>query len=752
MKKFVLVSLLVLAAASSAFAQTTYPLKTLIDIQKVPIDSLKLADQLGIGAGARWSLQISPLTNNKGVYDVTAPRTNVSVVALVTVPPHVISYTATGMTLCLVDTGANGYKPWSGIMVRYGGFSGSFDANGYNSIQRGDIVKIRGKITEFPLTSMNSFTQFEPDTNYQISILSSNNTIPPPTKMQISDFNIGPNPNGQTNMVNGEQYESKEVIFTGLTCVGNVNSTRGTFMVTDDAGNQFSMYDWSYYFTLGNGTITVPGDPNYKVPATGQRIDTLRGYIATSSGAEATRGYRICPIYPGDMVLGKILPAVRSHRRYPVVVTPDSLPQVSARIYRQTGTPTGAALTTIQTLYSVNNGPWQALPMTAPQATKDSLYYATIPKQPAGTTVKYFIRVDDADNQKTILANSSAIAQYDSSQGFFFYTVIDRKTRPVLSISDVQNTPFVNGRTSLLGAIDSVGGIITADTASLRLAPLSTIGTNVYYMQSTNAPWSGIWVSAPDSLMAKVANGDSVIVSGTVNENFDVTRIEAVTKVRVVAKGKTIPAPVALSTDVFGQGTTTGEQYEGMLVSFANVTVTDVAPVYTELTEFEVSNGTKAIIVRRDGKNRYSNVDADTIVGSTILRVGTMIGKLTGVVYYSGQRYKIVPRTAADFVNVTTSVRLEQTGSAPQEFALSQNYPNPFNPSTNFRFTVAKAQMVSMKIYDVLGREVETLVHGQMNPGTYTVQWNAAHMSSGVYFYRLQSGSFVETRKLMLMK
>ncbi len=749
MKKILLVALIVFAAASSAMAQTFAP-KTIIQIQQVPIDSLLLADNLGIGAGSRWLLQASPVTNKKGVY---YKDSTVIITALVTVPPNYITYTAVGKTMCLVDTGANGFKPWSGIFVRYGGFAGSFDANGYNSIQRGDIIRIRGKISEFPLTSMNSFTQFEPDTTYQISILSSNNPIPPPVMMQISDFNIGPNPNGRTNMVNGEQYESKEVVFTGLTVVGNVNTSRGTFMVADDAGNQFSMYDWSHYFTIGHGTITMPGDTSYHVPPIGARIDTLRGYIATSSGSEATRGYRICPIFPGDMVLGKIAPAVRSHRRYPVLVTPDSIPQISARIYRQTtSVVSGAALNTIKLFYSVNNGAWQEVAMTAPQAAKDSLYYATIPKQAAGTMVKYFLRVDDADAQKTILANSGSLTQYDSSQGFFFYSVIDRVQKPVLSIRDVQYTPFVNGRSALQGTVDSVGGIITADTSSLRLAPLSTIGTSVYYMQSTNAPWSGIWVTGPDSVMTKVAIGDSVVVTGYINENFDVTRIENVTKVRVVAKGKTVPAPVTLTTDVFGQGTTTGEQYEGMLVSLNNVVVTDVAPVFTELTEFEVSNGTKAIIVRRDGKHLYSNVDADSAVGSKILGVGTKIGKLTGLVYYSGQRYKIVPRTAADFVNVTTSVNRIETDVMPAAFGLSQNFPNPFNPSTSFRFTVAKAQQVSMKIYDVLGREVETLVNDMMNPGTYTVQWNAAHMSSGVYFYRLQSGSFVETKKLMLMK
>ncbi len=92
----------------------------------------------------------------------------------------------------------------------------------------------------------------------------------------------------------------------------------------------------------------------------------------------------------------------------------------------------------------------------------------------------------------------------------------------------------------------------------------------------------------------------------------------------------------------------------------------------------------------------------------------------------------------------------------PFAFSLDQNYPNPFNPSTTIRFTVpvvtGNSQNATLKVYDVLGREVATLVNEALKAGTYKIQFNAANFASGVYFYRLQSGSLTNTKKLILMK
>ena len=91
-------------------------------------------------------------------------------------------------------------------------------------------------------------------------------------------------------------------------------------------------------------------------------------------------------------------------------------------------------------------------------------------------------------------------------------------------------------------------------------------------------------------------------------------------------------------------------------------------------------------------------------------------------------------------------------GRGPVTYALEQNYPNPFNGRSNVEFRIAESGYVSLKVYDILGREVAALVKETRMPGSYRVEWNADGLASGVYFYRLESGRFIQTRKMMLLK
>jgi hypothetical protein len=86
------------------------------------------------------------------------------------------------------------------------------------------------------------------------------------------------------------------------------------------------------------------------------------------------------------------------------------------------------------------------------------------------------------------------------------------------------------------------------------------------------------------------------------------------------------------------------------------------------------------------------------------------------------------------------------------DFFLQQNYPNPFNPSTKISWQVPVGSWQTLKVYDVLGNEVVTLVDEYKSAGSYEVLWNASEMPSGIYFYRLQSGEFIETKKMILIK
>ena len=88
----------------------------------------------------------------------------------------------------------------------------------------------------------------------------------------------------------------------------------------------------------------------------------------------------------------------------------------------------------------------------------------------------------------------------------------------------------------------------------------------------------------------------------------------------------------------------------------------------------------------------------------------------------------------------------------PLEYSLSQNYPNPFNPSTTINYAISSKQLVQLKVYDILGSEVATLVNQEQSAGSYKIDFNASRLASGVYFYRLQAGSFVETKKMVILK
>ncbi len=86
------------------------------------------------------------------------------------------------------------------------------------------------------------------------------------------------------------------------------------------------------------------------------------------------------------------------------------------------------------------------------------------------------------------------------------------------------------------------------------------------------------------------------------------------------------------------------------------------------------------------------------------------------------------------------------------EFRLMQNYPNPFNPSTTISYNIAKRANVSLKIYNITGKEVATLVNGEKEPGSYRVNFNAEKLSSGIYFYKISAGNFSSVRKMILIK
>jgi hypothetical protein len=157
----------------------------------------------------------------------------------------------------------------------------------------------------------------------------------------------------------------------------------------------------------------------------------------------------------------------------------------------------------------------------------------------------------------------------------------------------------------------------------------------------------------------------------------------------------------------------------------------------------------------------------ETMFDSTTTQ-GFLKGKSVGVEYI-GTDYKTVTLSfplyymniseAKDLIENIMTNKFEEVmpvakneNLLPSEYSLSQNYPNPFNPNTKIKYSIPNSSFVIIKIYDVLGNEIEILVNEEKPVGAYELTWYAENLPSGVYFYRLQAGSFVETKKMILLR
>ena len=123
----------------------------------------------------------------------------------------------------------------------------------------------------------------------------------------------------------------------------------------------------------------------------------------------------------------------------------------------------------------------------------------------------------------------------------------------------------------------------------------------------------------------------------------------------------------------------------------------------------------------------------------------------TEIEYYNGKYYLGTDRTGLYVVDVITSVD-DKEKNLPKSYQLFQNFPNPFNPLTKIKFKVPKSEFVQIKVYDILGKEIKTLLNEYKTIGSYEVEFDARNLPSGVYFYRMISGSYTETKKMILLR
>ncbi len=729
-----------------------YP-STIMEVQTVPNDSLAI--------GHDRSLKIGDTVTVTGRV-VAPPRVNPS-----GGDNRVLLRGTTSRTAYIQDTTG---ALFGGIIVRQS------DTNTTNTffdlLDSGAKVTLTGRVSEFPDIISSGATQLGMDSNSPAVVV--HPTIrkrPTPINVNVSDFDSL----GTVKFLTGEKYEGMYVQLTNLT-IGPQSplGARNIRRLIDANGNFIYLRDFSNFFSIAPND---PGFPNWSPPSIGATVTSIRGVIINSAYADgngALYPYVIVPIYPNDLTLGNTPPFISSVSRIPGVPKPSNTVQVNAVVSDTLDNP--IAVDSCQLFYRINRGAYTRLAMTP----SGNIYSATMPAQVLGTLVEYFIKAKD--NQGATRLNPS-----DTSRSTYFYYV---RTNDTMTIKDIQYTPNNGGFSGYNGYDVTTEGIVTADTSDIPAFSFTGPGGTQtsprrVIIQDGNIAggWSGIWINgnATDQLV----KGQRVRVRGTVEESNGMTRLSIATSgdIQILASGQPLPAFEVMTPGVVADnkidGDTTAEKWESVLIRFANQVViscvnapsqsgcTSVYPVpdtsfrrnFGEILVTYSNENIEARIELQDGNHNKTN-GWDPAgpnyynPGPNLLWKWDGISTLQGVLYYAFGKYKMVPRTNADF---GTIIAVEPISEVPSQFWLRQNYPNPFNPVTNIVYNIPVEAEVTLRIYNLLGQEVKTLVNGIQNGGKYEVMLDASNLASGMYVYVIEANTFSgsnfrEVKKMVLVK
>ncbi len=347
--------------------------------------------------------------------------------------------------------------------------------------------------------------------------------------------------------------------------------------------------------------------------------------------------------------------------------------------------------------------------------TGGDTYTGTIPAQTNGTALDYWVSTKDVDATPTYVVSGET-------------KILVGKT-PLSMMHELD----ANGDCVYTGYLTRVRGIVTAATGTF-----STSGHDDYIQDATGA------VAVYNStVITAMALGDSVEISGEIDQYNGKSEIVN-PQITILSSGNTLPDPVVITTDQMS------EQYEGMLIRINQCVISQWDETPAILFDALITDGYGDLVM---------HVDKDTDVPGNPAPAGLVDVMGIGGQYDNAspytENYQLIPRSWAD-LNLSTSIE-EPVTTQPLRFALSGNYPNPFNPTTEIRFTLDKSATTSLVVFNLLGQQVRQLVNQEMVRGVHSVVWdgldnNGKQMGSGVYFYRLQSGDHIATKKMIMLK
>ena len=262
---------------------------------------------------------------------------------------------------------------------------------------------------------------------------------------------------------------------------------------------------------------------------------------------------------------------------------------------------------------------------------------------------------------------------------------------------------------------------------------------------SSNYPFTTFWMDGRTQILYTAAE----LTAAGIGANSAITKIgfNVLTADFTPMNGFNVKFQATSQTSLTGF-VTTGTWFTGYSGSYS---VPGTGPQNITLQNNYIWNGTSNLLIEICYDNSaYTSYSTVTSTAASGMTWGYYTDNSAGCTMTGGTAQANRPNTCFTF---TTGVGVNPIGlEIPKVYSLSQNYPNPFNPSTKINFALPKQGFVTLKIYDVLGREVRTLVNEVKSAGNFTVDFNASEFSSGVYFYKLESNGFSDIKRMMLIK
>ncbi len=396
--------------------------------------------------------------------------------------------------------------------------------------------------------------------------------------------------------------------------------------------------------------------------------------------------------------------------------------------------------------YSIDAGAnWTSVAMTT--VTGDSMV-GVIPQQPLGSVIRYYLEA--TDNQ----GRSFKFPQDAGWQSAEYYSFgIYSPTTQVMDLTFEEGTGTPVDNSSYGNPITVYGNPVYSTDAAA--------GSYSIYMEgdSTLLESDSPFLAAKEFLVDFWLKPDPIMADASKNY------CRVLNRPRDAASWANNNYQFRFNPGAIPYGATDGafsivldypidlDQWNHVQLEVRNAPVGDTVAHYAIL-RVENQSGTHV-------QQKYLGFDAEIVEGFSPLRIGKAASTTVGTYppFYKGyfDNIKIYNYPAANLPLENITSIDDQSGVLPIDYALMQNYPNPFNPVTDIRFNIAKSGKASLVIYDLLGRKVRTLVNGYVSYGKHGVQWDGTDdygypVSSGVYFYRLETKDFSQTMKMVLMK